>query len=219
MRSVATTASIPNFYLHAAASGRASQAISTSVPDLRENVLAYVLAEGKHKFVVGHVRCRPQLTEAFRRDWHFITVLRDPVERWISNYVYDRYKTTDWAATELPIEEYVDSETGRLSGMTYLLYFSNAPADPSISDCERYIDEAEANLQTFDLVGRTDNLTQFAAAFGDVFGKPLVMGMKNRTPNQQVKVEIRGDAALMERIREVCRPDIELYSRLSDTLI
>jgi hypothetical protein len=204
---------IRNFHLESEASGNASKATSVPVRDLRENVLAYVLAEGKYKYVSGHFRCRPATVAAFREEWHFITMLRHPIDRWISGYVYDRYKLLSWAQTDLSVEQFLESRRGRINGMMYLIYFSNIPQGPLISNYQQYVDEAEANLRSFALVGILENLEEVAQTFCGILGKPLKVTAVNPSPNPQAAEEIRKDKELMERIAEVCQPDIELYRR------
>jgi len=208
---------LPNFYLDLPASGRAAEATGESITRLREEVLAYVLAAGRHKYAGGHVPCRPQLVEAFRDTWHFVTVLRDPVERWISGYVYDRYKTESWSKLDSDIEQYLHSDAGILSGRAYLWYFSSMPQDPSIHDYSSYVDEAEENLRRFSLVGTTEMMGALATGFQGIIGRPLRIRAVNRSPNPSGKQEIRSDAALMAQVTEVCRPDIVLYERLKET--
>lgn len=204
---------IRNFHLEPGASGKASEAISVPVRDLRENVLAYILAEGTYKYVSGHFRCRPATVSAFGQEWHFITMLRHPIERWISGYVYDRYKLLQWAQTDLSVEQFLESRRGHMNGMMYLLYFSNIPEDPFISDYQYYVDEAEANLQSFSLVGILENLEEVAQTFSGIFGKPIKVSAVNPSPNPQAAQKIRRDKKLVERIAEVCQPDMDLYRR------
>ncbi len=155
----------PNFYMDLEASGAAAAATSEAMTQVRENVLAYALATGRYKYAGGHVPCRPRLVEMFRDRWNFITVLRDPVERWISGYVYDRYKTESWSKTEMEIEEYLRSDAGIVSGRAYLWYFSNMPDDASVRDFEPYVEEAVENLRNFALVGSMENMAALAAGF------------------------------------------------------
>lgn len=204
----------PNFYMNLAASGEAAEATSEAMTQVRENVLAYALATGRYKYAGGHVPCRPKLVATFRDRWNFITVLRDPVERWLSGYVYDRYKTESWSKTGMEIEEYLRSDAGVVSGRAYLWYFSNMPDDASVRDFEPYVEEAVENLQQFALVGAMENMAALAEGFGRVFGKPLKISSVNRSPNPGGKQDIRQNTALMEHIREVCRPDMVLYTRL-----
>jgi hypothetical protein len=207
----------PSFYMDLEASGEASKATSESITRVREHVLSYVLATDRYKYAGGHVPCRPEVVKAFSDRWSFITVLRDPVDRWISGYVYDRYKTESWSRLEMEIEEYLRSDAGIISGRAYLWHFSNLPDDASIRDCEPYVEEAVQNLRRFALVGATEDMGALAERFEQVFGRPLKITSVNRSPNPAGKQDIRQNAALMEQIREVCRPDMMLYTRLQDT--
>jgi hypothetical protein len=215
--SLADRVLFPSFYLDLEASGQAAEATSESITRVRENVLSYVLATERYKYAGGHVPCRPHMVETFRDRWSFITVLRDPVERWISGYVYDRYKTETWSRVELEIEEYLRSDAGIVSGRAYLWYFSDMPDDPSIQRFEPYVEEAVENLRRFALVGATEDMAALAERFGQVFGRPLKIVAANRSPNPTGKQDIRQNTALMEQIREVCHPDILLYTRLQET--
>jgi hypothetical protein len=207
----------PSFYMDLEASGAASKATSESITRVREHVLSYVLATGRYKYAGGHVPCRPEVVKAFSDRWSFITVLRDPVDRWISGYVYDRYKTESWSRLEMEIEEYLRSEAGIISGRAYLWHFSNLPDDASIQDCEPHVEEAVENLRRFALVGATEDMGALAERFGQVFGRPLRIASVNRSPNPEGKQAVRENATLMEHIEEVCRPDIMLYTRLRET--
>jgi len=193
---------------------KAAQAFSEPKREVRKRIVAYALAEGKHRVISGHFHCSPGLVETFKQDWRFVTVLRNPVDRWVSAYVYDRFKTAERAKAEGEVEAYLASERGRYSGMTYLSYFSDIPKDPSFSDYQPFVAQAEANLKNFALVGLFDQMPQFAADFRKVSGRPLEIGHTNKTPKQSAKVEITGNEKLMEKIAEVCRPDLELYDKV-----
>ena len=203
-----------SFGINDKACTKAAQAFSEPKREVRKRVVAYALAEGKHRVISGHFHCSPGVVETFRQDWNFVTVLRNPVDRWVSAYVYDRFKTAERAKAELEVEAYLASERGRYSGMTYLSYFSDIPKDPSFSDYQPYVAEAEANLKNFALVGLFDEMEQFAAEFDKVSGHPLKMGHTNKTPKQSAKAEITNNEKLMEKIAEVCRPDMELYTSI-----
>src|SRR4030042_2161170 len=74
---------IPNFGVDLEATGRASKITSRPMGNLREELLAYALSLSKYKFASGHIPCRPKLVEEFHKTWNFVTILRNPVDRWI----------------------------------------------------------------------------------------------------------------------------------------
>lgn len=202
-----------SFRVNLRACQRAAEATSTPASQLRQHMLACALASPRNVFATGHVACKPQLVSAFLDEWRFITVLRDPVERWISNYVYDRHKTTDWAKVDIPVEEYLESERGRNGGMIFLRYFSSMEEPPPSGEHGRFVDEAEANLRRFAIVGAAENMAKIEEDFRRVFGRGLTIRRSNRTPDPGAKQKIKDDSKLLGQVREVCQPDIELYER------
>jgi len=58
----------------------------------REVYLSFHLADHQNIFGSGHGYCRPSVVGAFKEEWAFVIVLRNPIDRWISRYVYNTYK-------------------------------------------------------------------------------------------------------------------------------
>ena len=203
------------FSLNGRSCAKAGEAIGSTRRDVRERVVAYMLAEDKYIFATGHFHCPPSLVTAFKDDWKFTTVLRHPVERWISGYVYDRHKSSSLQGkVDVSVEAFLESERGRYSGMTYLAYFSDIPKTPDAGDHDTFVDQAKANLDNFALVGQLERLPDFLSSFSKLSGKPLKMKHVNKTPRNDIKGEIRSNERLMQRIEEVCQPDIKLYNKL-----
>ena len=80
---------VPSWYVSLGASRAAADLIGSEMMDLRETVLIYKLAERRVKFISGHIVCRPKTRSKFEQEWRFVTVLRDPVKRWVSEFVYN----------------------------------------------------------------------------------------------------------------------------------
>ena len=207
----------PTFSVDPRASFRAAEATSGRMMEVREEILAYALALGQCRFVTGHVPCRPGLVEEFRGEWHFVTVLRDPVERWISEYVYNTEKNSDWARNDLFLEDYLGSHRARVTTTSFLRYFSNIPDDLP-DDPGAFVEQAVENLSRFAVVGCVEDMNGFKRAFRDRFGVTLSIPRRNVTPDRSMKDRIRENGAVMERIRELCAGDSEIYRRaLADT--
>jgi hypothetical protein len=202
----------PTFSVDPRASLRAAEATSGRMMEVREEILAYGLASGRFRFVTGHVPCRPGLVEAFQGEWHFVTVLRDPVERWVSEYVYNTEKGSDWARNHLSIEDYLGSPEARVTATSFLRYFSDIPEDLP-EDPGAFVDQAVENLSRFAVVGCVEDMDGFNRAFRNRFGAILSIPRRNVTPDRSMKDRIRGDAASMDRIRQLCAGDSEIYRR------
>jgi len=203
----------PTFSLDIRASLRAAEATSGAMMEIREEVLAYALAQGRNRFATGHVTSRPRLVDEFSDQWHFVTVLRDPVERWISEFVYNTGKSSEWARNERPIDEYLGSRRARVTATSFLRYFSHIPAEFA-GDPSEYIQEATANLSRFAVVGFLEDMEGFTRAFRERFGRTLTIPRRNTSPDRAMKERIRENPENMDRIRELCAADSEVYQRV-----
>ena len=203
----------PNFGIKLEASGRVAKLTSRPMKDVREELLGYALSLTTYKMAGSHVPCRPKLVEEFRGTWNFITVLRNPVDRWISEYLYNTYKPHSWAKNYLPLDDYVTSKAGVKAGRSYLLYFSNIPDDYQ-GNLDPYIDEAVDNLNRFAIVGIAEDLETFIAKFENVFGKKLKIAQKNIGPKNNMKNQITENKALMKKIEKLCEADTIIYQRV-----
>jgi len=142
---------IPNFSVRLEAAKDASTIFALPKVEARQIILCYHLALDRYKFGTGHVYCRPKLVDAYRKKWHFVTILRNPVDRWISEYAYNTFKASNWAKNELSLEDYIQSEKGRGTAESFLRYFSSIPY-PYSGDPQLYVDEAIDNLSRFSVV-------------------------------------------------------------------
>ena len=53
---------------------------------MREDLLLYFMSQGHVRYVAGHFPFSDTAHRAFHDKFAFITVLRDPIKRWISSY-------------------------------------------------------------------------------------------------------------------------------------
>lgn len=180
---------------------------------LREYVLAYHLALPQYKYAGGHVHCPPSLVERFGHNWAFVTILRDPVDRWISEYVYNRFKVSDWAKNDLPVEEFIDTETAKMSGQTYLRYFSSLDATSPLPTTA-HVDEAVTNLARFSVVGTIEHFNEWMARFRQEIGVSLKVPITNISPNKGEADRIKARPELMREITRLCEADIAVYRRI-----
>lgn len=177
----------------------------------REIILSYNLSDPHNYFGTGHVACRPLFVKSFNNDWNFITILRNPINRWVSEYVYNTFKKDNWYKNTLPIDEYIKSESGKITGISFLRYFSTMPENYT-EGFNEFIEEAINNLNQFSIVGIFEDLDSFSSMFSEQFNKKLYIKKKNESPNNQASDDIKSNKVIMKQIEQLCEPDIRIYN-------
>ena len=198
------------FILESHGSHRAADFLSEDLWEFRRRVLVYTLCCRRYRFVAGHFPCDREILEAFRPEWDFITILRDPIERWLSNYFFDRYKGDPHFRTDLSIDEYMASAIGRLKGAEYVRFLTG------VHDLERLhskelIEAAIDCLNAFDVVGLLEHLEDFSTRFEDRYQTPLALPKLNTNPVGPREMEDRVTPEIRRRLRDICMPDIVVH--------
>ncbi|MFO8070866.1 MAG: hypothetical protein R6V85_03230 [Polyangia bacterium] len=179
---------------------------------LREALLAYAIARKPTRYISGHFAFSERIYDELGRGWAFVTVLRDPVSRWLSHYLYNRYKDRPGrhCGIDDEIEEVLVSGRGRSWGNEYVKYYGGLREDGEYRSDEA-IEDAVENLRRFSAVGRLEKLDGFVAQVRDSIGLSLSIPRKNRSPvSPELKKEMVTES-IRSRLREVCAPDLEVY--------
>lgn len=177
--------------------------------DFRESLLVYYLYSDV-RWISGHVRFSDVAHRNFSGSYKFITVLREPVSRYISNYRYN-YLRDSYSGTRLGLEDYMGTFEGRMQGSIYAEYFSGLPAHADFRDKEA-VNTAKHNLQKFDLVGFTSEMRAFSEKAGDLLGVRVKIGHENRGKENTESVIRSIPESTIGAIRELCASDIEIYN-------
>jgi hypothetical protein len=194
----------------AGASRRGAEVVGADLVPYRKGVLAYLLARDDLRFVTGHVGCTREIVDEFADVWQFVTVLRDPVSRFVSEYFYNRYKESEHFATRLSFSDYLAAHT---SAQTYVTLFSGLPLSAPVDE---RIEDAVGNVSRFALVGEVERLAEFRARFAQRFGVTLRDTHRNENPAPGYD-ELKHEAdARRADIEALCAADIEFYRRLRE---
>ena len=90
----------------------------------RQAILIDFLDRDRSRFISGHVYAIPKTVKAFP-NWNFITILRSPVERFISEFIYNDFTIGgDLPGSYDRFIDYLESDKAFLNGMTLSRYFS-----------------------------------------------------------------------------------------------
>jgi len=204
---------IGTFRIVPEASFNSATLLSIDMMKVRKIILAYNLSDPYNYFGTGHVYCTPNILNSFSNEWNFITILRNPIDRWISEYVYNTYKTDKWAKNTLPLNDYLNSKTGKLTGISYVKYFSSIP-DNYNGKMDEFIEEAIENLNHFYIIGILEKLDKFTKTFKLKFNSEIVLPKINPSPNTQIFAKIKSNEILLEKINNLCKADMEIYQKI-----
>jgi hypothetical protein len=170
----------------------------------RNYILHYEMAIGK-SYISGHFTFNNKLKENFGNDYDFITMLRDPVKRWISHYYFNRYKESEHFKNKESIDDIINSELGISRGSMMLKWLSGYSNSPDA------VQIAKDNIKLFTLVGFLEHLDDFSESFHQIFGKRLKIRKSNTNPLSQSSIKSELTDQRLYRIEEICKPDIEIY--------
>lgn len=184
----------------------------------RENLLVYFMSQNV-QFISGHFSFSEQAYQNFSGTYTYITLLRDPVTRWISQYFFDTYKThSTFRRIEEDLPTFIHSARGKSHGFQYVQMLGGLrPAKDYTSP--QAIAEAKENLHKFDLIGCLEYFDHFLDQFKKLFGVRLKVRKENPNPKSHAQIRSVLTSELEEHITELCKPDIEVYQYAVETFI
>lgn len=163
----------------------------------RQKQLRQLMARGV-RMISGHVQYQPELPA---RGYAFVTLLRDPVDRFVSHYNYLQRKHPD-PARAATLQAFLDTSDAARLATQYLFYF----AGQDTGDRDTRIDRAIANLGRFDVVGDLNDTDAFVCDLRGLIRGPLPQWRRNAAPARTTVPD-----HLRPQIETLCAPDIAIY--------
>ena len=180
--------------------------------DLDEGHRTFALREGlmlQHMawdtaMIHGHLLWSERADAHFGETYDYVTLLRDPVARTLSNYRMARRT----GATEEEFGPWLEGPMARRQARVFLRYLSgsNDIAEDEVADA---LARARARLARFAVIGFLDRLPSFERAFAARYGVRPSPARLNSAPDRD-----GGPAptdAQVARLRELCAPDMDLW--------
>lgn len=173
--------------------------------EVRDMMMAQLVARGV-RCISAHARYNPVLRRTETPQRRYLTLLREPVSRFVSHYLY-LTRRHPGSVEGGSLEEFLASEQALRFGSEYLFYFAGRYQvdEPDVGGLVR---DACTHLDSFDLVGDTARMDQFRKGVERVLGVRLLSLKRNTRPAESGP---RFSEAQMDRIREICAPDLAIY--------
>ena len=162
-----------------------------------------LVAQGK-RMITGHVRYDRALHDGAARDYRFVTLLRDPVERFVSHYNYLQRKHPDARRADTLAGFLHSPDAPRLASQ-YLFYFAGGHQG-HVEDVQAATQRAIANLRRFHLVGHLSAPAAFGRDLRHLTRMPILNWRRNAAPRPTHIPD-----GLHARIAALCAPDIAIY--------
>lgn len=182
---------------------------------LQESLLLYYMGREQTNYIAGHFGFSATAYQYFSNKYAFITVLREPVKRFISAYVYGRYR--EGRKHNMDLTEYLQAKTG-FGGSTYVKLLGGLDETGDYTS-ERAIARAKENLHKFSVVGCLEYTEEFLKQFEERFGRKLKIRKYNQSPKSETYRNSILTEETEEKIREICKPDLEIYQYALDNFV
>jgi len=210
------------FTLDAPGSRRAAEKLNMSLPRYREHLLAYATEADRYRFVEGHFPFSAHFMNDKCDEWDFLTILRNPLERMLSFYNFNRYKADrEHFPVYQSLEDWLATADARAAATIFLRMFMGDVAKSEeiagygndSAEMRRAIRAAIDNLATFRIVGDIANLDAFRARIASVYGVDVAIGRKNSNPDWSYTPLANQPEPVRARIAELCEPDMEIFRK------
>jgi hypothetical protein len=184
--------------------------------EYRRQLLADHGSSKNSPLISGHYPFNHQFYDQHGEDWNFITVLRDPVARWYSEYYWNKHKDHDYQKTNLSIEEYLETDDGKMNTRSFINYFSkseNHTGTPSTKDIETSID----TLKYFQVVGFLENIPKFRSDMKFALGRKPIIIRRNKSPadhNQRQRPDKNSE--FHKNLVKLLEADTEVYLKTKE---
>ena len=170
---------------------------------LRENLMLTHMAWNT-PLIHGHMLFSTSAAKHFGGAYKAVSMMRDPVERSISNY---RMAVRAGVIAD-DVDAWLNGPVGKSMTQLYLRYFSGRNVVGE-NDTQACLSEAVNNLSRFALIGFIDQQTHFSRNFADLFGPNLSLPRYNIGAGPELQL----NADQRQRLDALCAPDQEVFAR------
>lgn len=173
---------------------------AATIAAFREQLLLAHLCHGC-ALVHGHFLFSERAFARFGPTHRFVSILRDPVTRTLSNYAMAR-RNGVFAGD---FDAFLASAMGRRMAQHTLRYFAGV-ATVAPGEEAALVARARANMRRFSAIGFIEDIGPFADRFADIFGVRPAIPHYNRGDTARLDLTPQQ----LSRLTHLCEPDIAL---------
>lgn len=200
-----------SFYqLEPVKTNRYASASGVDSTEIRDILLADRLAQPETRFIAGHFRFTHALHADAMKSACSVTVLREPVDRFLSLYYYNHFKVADHGKEPLPLDVYLTKDRARRSAEDYVRLFRGTGADNRDFSTDQDVQLAIENLSRFSVVGCLEHMPVFVEALA-AQGLSIELPMLNISPAPAGVRYAELPTELMQEIERLCKPSQRVY--------
>ncbi len=182
--------------------------VLTRASEMRREMLHYYLSCG-YKCITGHAPLGPQTIATASKTHDFVTILRDPVERYLSHLTFNTTKASGHGRIKQAVEAFLESPRAHVMGSLYVKYFSGMPMTEDFSS-PGALAASKATLCNLQSVGFVDDLETFATDITRLTEHSIRIGHENKgTPENSDHSSFSTD--VLEKVTRLCTADREIY--------
>lgn len=204
-------------HLNDAAALKAATLLGRSPLAYNREISLYYLA-GRYRYISGHFAFHRLAYETFGQEYAFVTMLRDPVKKWLSLYFFNRYKQGDHYSVDDDLEAFLETDLAAGYGSDYAMQFAGDDR-PQDYTSAKAVERAIENLKLFHLVGLVEEMPLFVREFKEVFDVELDIPVMRTNPVSREAQQEMVTPQIMARIRELNEPNMAIYNYVREELI
>jgi len=185
-------------------------------------------------YVSGHTPVNSHILDTYGSEYQFVTLLRDPIERFVSNYIFN--KVSNEASFMLPAkgtcalnreslwqeaDKIINSSRGWHLAHTMSLFMTGRyPADEK--DAKEMQPEVLDNLKKFAVVGFLDDMNSFEKQLSKLTNTAIKIKQHNKTSDFKTEEEIFVQRCLKEyftqekvvkKLEELCNAERQTFQK------
>jgi len=188
-------------------------------------------------YVSGHTPINQKLLAHYSNNYQFVTLLRNPVERFISNYIFNKISNDanfmlpakgtcklDKASIWQEADEIINSTRGWHLAHTMSLFVTGRyPKDEQ--DAANMQQEVLNNLKQFAVVGFLDDMSNFEKQLSDLVSSPINIKQHNKTSDfkseeerfvQSCLKEYFAQEEVLNTLQSICKTELETFHKAKE---